>query len=173
MGASLGRGRPLSARGLHTEPSPTDVMCVRMLRPDAEGLHSRCLSPASFSPHAAQERGLPHAGQGRADRWSDRQHQRGVLLGTGPPVAAQLHLQVQSDRRGGAEETVPTRVPQRLPVGGRVEKVGQQPKPELYAFVYTFLNSGAIYSCTCSFTPIDAFSCLSSTEQSPKTVGSV
>lgn len=50
-----------------------------------------------------------------------------VLLGTRSTVAAQLHLQVQSDRRGGAEETVPARVPQRLLVGGRVEKVRLQP----------------------------------------------
>lgn len=81
------------------------------------------MQPSSFSSHATQEHGLSDARQGRADRWSDREHKRVVLLGTGPPVAAQLHLQVQSDRRGGAEETVPARVPQRLLVGGRVEKV--------------------------------------------------
>lgn len=86
----------------------------------------RISTSASFSSHAAQEHGLAHAREGRADRGSVRQHQRGVLLGTGPPVAAQLHLQVQSDRGGGAEETVTARVPQRLLVGGRVEKVGQQ-----------------------------------------------
>ena len=72
------------------------------------------LSSSSFSSHATQEHGLSDAGQGRADRWSDREHKRVVLLGTGSSVAAQLHLQVQSDRRGGAEETVPARVPQRL-----------------------------------------------------------
>lgn len=80
-----------------------------------------------LSSHATQEHGLTDARQGRPDRRGDRQHQRGVLLGAGPPVAAQLHFQVQGDRRGGAEETVPARVPQRLLVGGRAEKVRLQP----------------------------------------------
>lgn len=40
-----------------------------------------------------------------------------VLLGTGPAVAAQLHLQVQSHHCRGEKKTVPTRVPQRLPTG--------------------------------------------------------
>lgn len=85
------------------------------------------MSVSSPSSHATQEHGLPDARQGRADRGHHREHQRGVLFGTGPPVVAQLHLQVQSDRRGGAEEAVPARVPQRLLVGGRVKKVGLLP----------------------------------------------
>lgn len=75
------------------------------------------------SAHAAQERGLPDAGEGRPDWRSHCQHQRGVLFCPGPPVSAQLHLQIQSDRGGGSEETVPSRVPQCLTAGGRAEKV--------------------------------------------------
>lgn len=81
-----------------------------------------CISSSS-SAHASQERGLPDAGEGRPHWRNLSEHQRGVLLGPGPPVATQLHLQVQSDRRGGPEETVSPRVPQRLAAGGCAEKV--------------------------------------------------
>lgn len=43
---------------------------------------------------------------------------RSVLLRTGTTVAAQLHLQVQSDHRGGEETAVAARVPQRIASGG-------------------------------------------------------
>lgn len=56
--------------------------------------HSCRLSPSPFSTHATQEHGLTDARQGRPDRRGDRQHKRSVLFGAGPPVAAQLHLQV-------------------------------------------------------------------------------
>lgn len=48
---------------------------------------------------------------------------RFVLLGTGPTVIAQLHLQVQSHHRRGEKKTVPTRVPQRLPTGRHTAQV--------------------------------------------------
>jgi len=65
------------------------------------------LSSLSFLPCSAhplegqRHHSLPDE-QGRADRRGD-EPQRGLLLGARPPLAAQLHLQVQGDGGGGAE----------------------------------------------------------------------
>ena len=62
---------------------------------------------------------------------------RPVLLGTGPPVAAQLHLQVQSHHRRGEEKTVPPRVPQRLPTGGHIAQVGADTDTNTHTHTHT------------------------------------
>lgn len=90
----------------------------------------------SFSPDATQEHGVSDAWQGRSDWRSDREYKRGVLLGTGTPVAAQLHLQVQSDRWGGPETTVTARVPQRFSAGRRTKKVIKTSNTFIFIFIF-------------------------------------
>ena len=52
---------------------------------------------------------------------------RSVLLRPGTAVAAQLHVQVQSDHCRGQKKIVPTRVPQRLPAGRHPAQVRRTP----------------------------------------------
>ncbi|XP_025057641.1 transcription factor AP-2-alpha isoform X3 [Alligator sinensis] len=83
--------------------------------------------PIHSIPHAIED--VPHVEdpginipdqtvikKGRAVRRGG-EPQRGLLLRAGPPLAAQLHLQVQGHGGGSAETPLPARVPQRVSAG--------------------------------------------------------
>jgi hypothetical protein len=78
------------------------------------------------SPHSLQSRQPLHPRTvQRQPGWRHQQSQWGLLLRAWPAVVAQLNIQVQGDRGGGAAATLTSWVPQRLPPGGCPPKVGR------------------------------------------------
>lgn len=111
---ALGPGEPDSSMAILSLACFRPFRCARASPPALTHHLVRCVVRHQTPTPRRRER-LPHV-------W--RLLRRGCLLFRArPPVAALLHLQVQGDRRRGAAEAGPTRVPQRVPARRRPPQV--------------------------------------------------